>query len=675
MLLLLLAGCPMYDKERLEWVYTQLEDDDGDGFREIDGDCDDTNPDAHPGQYEVCNGFDDDCNGDADGDALDIQLWYQDRDGDGYGSDVLTRQSCTEVPTFANKGGDCDEEDTTIHPDAETVCGEDLDRDCDGVRESVDQDRDGSPWCADCNDFDPSISPLVIERCNEQDDDCDGQIDEAGATLALWYPDVDGDGYGDEDAGVEACDRPQANYTLQAGDCDDGDSEVRPGGTEVCGDGLDNDCDGSPGACRFEGELQESASVVTGDGLRYDVPYGLSLGNIGDWNGDGLDDIYAQYSTTSEDGSYQYGLDFFVGPFDRYEIAASDGRMAWIPPSDTTNLYLHVLGDAQQTGDGTLLLTGTNYASLVRRAEVGELSPSNGLTDVPTDIQGFCIFASTGDVTGNGTDALIINSVEVIEDTIHGYASFRALPVDQHTGITNRTALIDAPGNFLFTPWIQDINQDGFDDIVGYNRPIEGASAADSVFTFLGPLSAPLQLSDADTNIRFEETEVLSGSPPGDADADGSPDIWLVTTTRTAYSVPIRIGSYDAADEFRLRLVSEPNLQEDSTETYFGRPTVQDIDEDGSDDVVVTRADWYSQTDLATIGKVYFLYGPVSGSIDLADADATVTGSSYLEVENLGWSMLTGYFDDQDGLDIFLASYVSNDVWRTDRLGLYTHDW
>ncbi|HNH50598.1 MAG TPA: putative metal-binding motif-containing protein, partial [Myxococcota bacterium] len=79
MLLLLLAGCPMYDKERLEWVYTQLEDDDGDGFREIDGDCDDTNPDAHPGQYELCNGFDDDCNGDADGDALDIQVWYQDR--------------------------------------------------------------------------------------------------------------------------------------------------------------------------------------------------------------------------------------------------------------------------------------------------------------------------------------------------------------------------------------------------------------------------------------------------------------------------------------------------------------------------------------------------------------------------------------------------------------------
>ncbi len=518
----------------------------------------------------------------------------------------------------------------------------------------------------------------MVERCNEQDDNCDGQIDEAGATLAMWYPDVDGDGYGDEGAGVEACDRPQANYTLQAGDCDDGDAEVLPGGTEVCGDGLDNDCDGSPGACRFEGELQESASMVTDDGLRYRATSGntgVDLGNIGDWNGDGLDDIYVQHSIILDDDVSKPGIDILTGPFDRYEIVASDARMAWIPPADTTNLFLHVLGDPQHSGEGTLLLTGTGYASLLQRAQVGELSTSNGLTPLPIDIQGFCIFAGTGDVTGDGTDALIINSVEVIEDTIHSYLSSKALPLDTQTGISNRTTLIDAPSNFLITPWFEDINQDGIDDIAGYSMPIESGSVVDSVVTFLGPLSAPLQLSDADTNIQFEGTDVLASSVPGDADADGSPDIWLVKDARTAYSVPIHSGSYDAADEFRLRLVSEPNLQEDGTETGFGTPTVQDIDEDGYDDVVVTRPTWYSETDQATIGKVYFLYGPLSGSIDLADANATVTGSSYLEVENLGWSMLTGYFDDQDGLDIFLASYVSDDVVRTDRLGLYTHDW
>lgn len=57
-----------------------------------------------------------------------------------------------------------------------------------------------------------------------------------------WYLDADGDGVGDG-PGVVACTAPDG-YVGVDGDCDDADAGTNPGGEEVCGDGLDNDCDG-----------------------------------------------------------------------------------------------------------------------------------------------------------------------------------------------------------------------------------------------------------------------------------------------------------------------------------------------------------------------------------------------------------------------------------------------
>jgi Putative metal-binding motif/Kelch motif len=59
-------------------ILGQLHDDDGDGYSECQGDCDDSNPNVHPGAAEICNGADDDCNGEIDEDASGV-----DSDGDG----------------------------------------------------------------------------------------------------------------------------------------------------------------------------------------------------------------------------------------------------------------------------------------------------------------------------------------------------------------------------------------------------------------------------------------------------------------------------------------------------------------------------------------------------------------------------------------------------------------
>lgn len=106
-----------------------------------------------------------------------------------------------------------------------------------------DADGDGFIASRDCDDGDALRSPAAAERCNGQDDDCDGVSDEDSAVDApLHYADVDGDGHG-AGAGRRACAAP-AGWVGAADDCDDRDAAAHPGAQESC-DGQDDDCDGA----------------------------------------------------------------------------------------------------------------------------------------------------------------------------------------------------------------------------------------------------------------------------------------------------------------------------------------------------------------------------------------------------------------------------------------------
>ncbi|MCB9684737.1 MAG: FG-GAP repeat protein [Alphaproteobacteria bacterium] len=160
------------------------------------GDCDDDNRAIHPGRVERCDGVDEDCDGVVD---ADIPLWYADADGDGWGTTRLTTRVC-DVPTgFVERGGDCDDDDDAAFPGA-------------------------------------------AERCNGQDDDCDALVDEGAPGDAIWYPDLDGDGFGADDQGQLLCD-PPSTWTPIAGDCDDTRNDISPTRFELC-NGVDDDCDG-----------------------------------------------------------------------------------------------------------------------------------------------------------------------------------------------------------------------------------------------------------------------------------------------------------------------------------------------------------------------------------------------------------------------------------------------
>ena len=148
-------------------------DEDGDGYT-ADEDCDDQDADVHPGASEICNELDDDCDDavddeDADLDTTSAELWYQDADEDGYGSEDVSMYACEQPDGYGQ-------------------------------------------LTADCDDGDAEVNPGATEICNTVDDDCDGLIDDEDDSLdlesaALWFADSDGDGYGDAEAKDYGCDQ------------------------------------------------------------------------------------------------------------------------------------------------------------------------------------------------------------------------------------------------------------------------------------------------------------------------------------------------------------------------------------------------------------------------------------------------------------------------------------
>jgi len=177
----LVVGAPLVDDDGAIYVYGDCRDSDGDGFC-TSTDCDDE-----------------------DGAIGEPMTWYVDLDMDGFGDPDKAWTGCGERPDgYVANAEDCDDDEPLAYPGGTEVC-DDVDNDCDGIRDNDDA-VDATPW----------------------------------------YADADGDGYTSATDSVSACDPPRGYAAeSQEADCDDAQESVYPGAPETPGDGIDQDCDGA----------------------------------------------------------------------------------------------------------------------------------------------------------------------------------------------------------------------------------------------------------------------------------------------------------------------------------------------------------------------------------------------------------------------------------------------
>jgi len=310
------------------------------GYVAITGDCNDYNPAVGTGSAEVCDGFDNDCDGYTDEDLY--QYWFADNDGDNYGSYWNYGYYCEAPIGFVNTDGDCNDNNNTIFFSAPELC-DGLDNNCEGnydegiseyffedadgdgfgswngiytcnppanyVNNSSDCDDNNADWntfieyffdidgdgfggpesqnfcetppsyyvdnsldcfpsiityadsdgdgfgtnemtaCGvtnffDCEDNDANVSPNAIEICDALDNDCDGVADDGLSQNVLFF-DNDGDGYGGYENIIVSCNVNLPNYTTNSGDCNDGNTNVNPGEIEIPNNAIDENCDGN----------------------------------------------------------------------------------------------------------------------------------------------------------------------------------------------------------------------------------------------------------------------------------------------------------------------------------------------------------------------------------------------------------------------------------------------
>lgn len=100
------------------------------GMATVGEDCDDGDPNVHPGAVEDCDGVDDDCNGAIDDGAQ--ETFYADADSDGYGDPGAPVEACAQPSGTASDATDCDDDDASRHPGAEDIADDGVDQDCDG---------------------------------------------------------------------------------------------------------------------------------------------------------------------------------------------------------------------------------------------------------------------------------------------------------------------------------------------------------------------------------------------------------------------------------------------------------------------------------------------------------------------------------------------------------------
>lgn len=516
---------------------------------------------------------------------------------------------------------------------------------CIWLTEKADPDGDGVPSVVDCAPSDPEF-----------------------ATFGTWYTDLDGDGFGDDLAPVEACVAPERTAS-SAGDCDDLSSQVYPGAPETC-DGADEDCDGVDddvdldedgfSGCEEDCDDQDEAihagaADACGDGLDAGcdgapclasladsdvVLYGEESSNVGsalllltDMDGDGLRDLGVGADADDAGGVDAGALYLLRGPLPSGENRLSD--VAWA----------RLLGGVSDDGE--------------RGDHIGRSAVGNG------------------DLDGDGQDDLAVGGHQMSAGRTNqggAYVVFGPIAegdLDLATEADQRWLGEKANDRAGYSLAVLDLDHDDEADLVvgayTYDRSSTDEGAA---YMLYDPLSGGEDLSEVTDLIYGEATEDQLANRMtvlGDLDGDGRADLGVACVQQDA-------GGSNAGT---IYLLTEPVygavLASDAASAMLVGPvaeslagsalsTAGDLDADGVHEIWIGGMD-YTGPDGYT-GAIWLVDPPLSSTVtSLSDARQTFIGQTG---DNLGWDAAGGLDLSGDGILDMVAGAKQNEEGGTD---------